>query len=63
MSQSYESNTSNVGALFAQHLRAQHVNRTTLKRAKKATRTQGSTVIVRHDPSIVPEHVRPLSAW
>lgn len=53
MSESYESNTTNIGGLFAKHLDAQFRVVTTVRSVRKATRYRPSTVVVRRDPTIV----------
>lgn len=63
MSESYESNTSNIGGLFAKHLDAQWVNVTTVRSIRKATRYRPSTLVTRRDTTIMHPQKPLCSGW
>lgn len=50
-------------AFLVEHNVRQIKHVTTYRHVRKATRTQASTVITRHDPSIIAKDIKPLSAW
>lgn len=53
MSESYESNTTDLAAFLVRHLEAQHRNITTVRSVRKATRSCASTVVTRRDARII----------